>query len=313
MDKYNVSVLLALYNGEKYIKAQLESLYQQSVTIDQLIVTDDGSTDDSFNIVGKFIKDHDLVGKWIAIKNDMNLGPSANFIQMCKRATGDYIFFCDQDDIWMPDKVEKMCDIMSHNHDINLLYADVINTSTPEDRIMNDMQKYSGRIELIGFNPENYFFKGLGCATCIKHSFVDQVIQYWTTGWEHDMFFWACAVMTGSGYRYDYPVIWRRIHDSNVSMHEVKTLEKRKKQVGQSMKRPGCMIKLLDDLEINDAVKRSFLKNYERALIRRRQALERRNIFIGIDNLFTGREYYLHKEKGAVLDLVLIIFGKYNM
>ena len=313
MDKYNVSVLLALYNGEKYIKAQLESLYHQSVKIDQLLITDDGSTDDGFSIASQFIKEHDLEGKWVVAKNENNLGPSANFIQMCKRASGEYIFFCDQDDIWMPDKVEKMCDTIRNNHNIDFLYAEVINTSTPEDRIINDREEYSGRTELIGFSPENYFFKGLGCATCIRHSFVDRVIQYWTEGWEHDMFFWACAVMTGSGYRYDYPVIWRRIHSDNVSMHEVKTLEKRKKQVMMSLKRPGCMRRLLNDMAINDRNKRSFLEKYENVLKKRNCALERRNIIIAIGNLLTGRDYYLHKEKGAILDLVLIIFGKYTM
>ena len=119
-EKYNVSVIVAVYNGEKYLQNQLDSLQNQSIKISQVIITDDGSTDRSMEIIENFIVDHALSDTWSLKKSETNQGPAANFINMCKETTGDYIFFCDQDDIWMPDKIEKMCDIINDNSEINL-------------------------------------------------------------------------------------------------------------------------------------------------------------------------------------------------
>ena len=142
---------------------------------------------------------------------------------------------------------------------------------------------------------------------------MNEVIQYWIDGWEHDMFFWSCAVLIGGGYKYHYPVLWRRIHDNNTSMHEVKTLEKRRKQVSSSLKRPAKMRELIQDHNIVDYSKNMFLDKYEAVLKRRNRALQSRNILLALYNLFRGRNYYLHKEKGALLDIVLIVFGTYKM
>ena len=99
MQEYNVSVIVAVYNGEKYLENQLSSLLDQTIKISQVIITDDGSTDQSMEIIEKFIIDHELSDTWTLKKTETNLGPAANFINMCKETTGDYIFFCDQDDI----------------------------------------------------------------------------------------------------------------------------------------------------------------------------------------------------------------------
>ena len=313
MQEYNVSVIVAVYNGEKYLENQLSSLLDQSIKISQVIITDDGSTDQSMEIIEKFIIDHELSDTWTLKKTETNLGPAANFINMCKETTGDYIFFCDQDDIWMPDKIEKMCGIINDDPAVNLLYADVIDTGDPESCPSFDSNLYDGSVERIEFSPENYFFKGLGCATCITRAFMRKVIRYWTAGWEHDMFFWACAILTDSGYRYNRPVIWRRIHSDNVSMHEVKTLEKRTAQVEKSLKRPKRMKRMLRDFDINDPDKAAFLAQYYKVLAKRDRALKHRDPFLALDVLITGRQYFLHKAKGAILDLVLILFKKYSL
>ena len=158
-----ISVILALYNGEKYILDQLNSLLTQSMAVDQVLITDDGSTDNSICLVKNFISEHHLENNWFLFKNERNIGPSGNFINMCMKAKGEYIFFCDQDDIWMTDKVEKMYKIISKNRQIRFLYADVINTYDPI-RKMNEQQQtnstnvFNEEIECIKFSPTNYFF-----------------------------------------------------------------------------------------------------------------------------------------------------------
>ncbi len=95
-----ISVCLASYNGEKYIAEQIESILLQLDEQDELIVSDDGSTDRTLEIVNSF-KD-----SRIHVYNN-NMGCyTKNFENAISHAKGDYIFLSDQDDIWMPDKVK---------------------------------------------------------------------------------------------------------------------------------------------------------------------------------------------------------------
>ncbi len=306
-----VTVLLALYNGSKYIEKQLDSLYLQTRNIDQLIIGDDGSNDDSVSIVNAYIQSHHLEGKWTVIQNAGNRGHAANFINLCNMIDGEYVFFCDQDDIWMIDKVERMTAVIENDDRVQLLYGNVINTNIPENCISEKLIKHRVETKKVPFSPENYFFKGLGCAMCLRKKFIDKMLPYWTEGWEHDMFFWACAIMTNSGYYYDAPVILRRIHENNASIAGVKTLAKRCMQVEQSLSRVANLRQLLKDYSIMDISKQKFVDIYERSMENRYLALNNRNLFRAIYSFMFYPKYYLHRRKGAILDIVLIVFGKY--
>ena len=87
---------------------QLESIRTQSMPVDEVIIHDDRSTDDTVAIVEKYIREHGLERTWKVSQNPKNLGYAANFIGAVKETEGEYIFFCDQDDIWVPDRVEAM-------------------------------------------------------------------------------------------------------------------------------------------------------------------------------------------------------------
>jgi glycosyltransferase involved in cell wall biosynthesis len=100
------SVALCTYNGGKYLSQQVESIFQQSHRVDEIIVCDDGSSDNTLAILDTFQKDYPLVLK--IYKNEQNLGGRRNFEKCFNLCTGDVIFFCDQDDIWHSDKVQRM-------------------------------------------------------------------------------------------------------------------------------------------------------------------------------------------------------------
>jgi len=106
-----VSVVVASYNGEKYIEKQLESIMQQTLTPDEELIFDDGSTDNTVSIVTDFIESNKLTG-WRLYINEHNKGFSINFLDGIQRASGDLIFLSDQDDIWHFDKIEKMSNAM---------------------------------------------------------------------------------------------------------------------------------------------------------------------------------------------------------
>ena len=102
-----ISIALCTYNGSKYLIDQLESLKNQTLKADELIVCDDCSTDDTIEILKKY---KDILNIKLFI-NDSNLGVTKNFEKAISLCSGDIIFLCDQDDIWESKKIEKMSKI----------------------------------------------------------------------------------------------------------------------------------------------------------------------------------------------------------
>lgn len=96
---------MAVYNGEKYLKQQIESVLNQTVSDIKIIVRDDGSTDNSKKIIDSFCNEYPQ--KITKIEGEPTGSAKKNFAKLFEAVDDDYIMFCDQDDIWLPDKVEK--------------------------------------------------------------------------------------------------------------------------------------------------------------------------------------------------------------
>ncbi len=99
-----VDVLLATYNGEKYLKKQLDSILNQTYKNIRILINDDCSTDGTINILKEYAKRDDRIK---VIYNGKNLGYIKNFEELLKRVESDYFVLSDQDDIWYEDKIEK--------------------------------------------------------------------------------------------------------------------------------------------------------------------------------------------------------------
>ncbi|MDE6410115.1 MAG: glycosyltransferase family 2 protein [Muribaculaceae bacterium] len=97
-----VSVCLATYNGERYLREQIDSILAQLREEDELIVSDDGSTDATKEILSSYSDSRIKL-----FSNEGNHGVNSNFENAVSHASGDYIFLSDQDDVWLPGKVEE--------------------------------------------------------------------------------------------------------------------------------------------------------------------------------------------------------------
>jgi glycosyltransferase involved in cell wall biosynthesis len=100
-----VSVVLGTFNGAQFLEAQLRSVLAQTYTNLEIVAIDDGSSDGTVPILRQFAA---LDRRIRVVINERNLGFIRNFEKGCQLSTGHWIALCDQDDYWMPDKVEKM-------------------------------------------------------------------------------------------------------------------------------------------------------------------------------------------------------------
>lgn len=94
-----ISVCMASFNGASFIETQISSVLLQLSTNDELIISDNGSTDETLTIVDNF------QDRRIKLIHSGNLGPVANFENALLAAEGDYIVLCDQDDVWLPGRL----------------------------------------------------------------------------------------------------------------------------------------------------------------------------------------------------------------
>lgn len=115
-----VSVVLGTYNGEAYLREQLDSVLAQTYPFLEIIAIDDGSSDSTVAILKEYAARDTRIK---VVVNEQNLGFIRNFEKGCSLATGRWISLCDQDDYWLPDKIKKMVEAIG---DYPMVYCDSI-------------------------------------------------------------------------------------------------------------------------------------------------------------------------------------------
>ena len=116
-----VSVCMGIYNGEKYIEEQLDSILGQTRKAEEVILCDDCSTDRTVEIVRLFIERNGLQESWRLYCNGENRGYPGNFYYVMGLCTGDVVFLADQDDVWAETKLERMCAVLEEHPEAEVL------------------------------------------------------------------------------------------------------------------------------------------------------------------------------------------------
>lgn len=119
-----ISVAMCTYDGEKYVEEQIISILSQTIVPDEIVIFDDGSTDNTGRIIkavdNPIIKFH---------QNKVNVGVTKNFEQAIKGCSGDIIFFSDQDDVWLPNKIETIIGAFDHHLEAYMIFTDAYLTN----------------------------------------------------------------------------------------------------------------------------------------------------------------------------------------
>lgn len=166
---FSVSVAMATYNGEKYIEEQILSILNQSYSVDEIIISDDGSTDETINIIKKFNCSK------IKIENGPHLGVKKNFENAIKKCHSDIIFLADQDDIWVENKVECVINEFLIDEDISLIVHDAV---VFEDRKNNVIYDSFFEFRKCGKGILKNIYKNtyIGCCMAFRKKIIDKII-----------------------------------------------------------------------------------------------------------------------------------------
>jgi len=117
-----ISIVMCTYNGEAYLTDQLASIAKQTRLPDELIVCDDNSTDNTLQILERFSKEASFPVR--LHRNKQRLGPTKNFEKAISLCSQDLIFLSDQDDIWMPQKLDRILRAFMNNPDAGYVFSD---------------------------------------------------------------------------------------------------------------------------------------------------------------------------------------------
>ena len=230
MSSKDVSIVIAVYNGQDVIKEQMNSLLGQTYPIKEVIIIDDCSTDTSEAVIRKYIEENKLNEHWRYIRNEKNIGYANNFRKGTLLARGDYIFFCDQDDRWYSNKIEDMVDLMEKDSNIQLLCTEYRPFFTTKKNVGNAVkrQEMTGKIEHKERTTRNLFLQAEGCTMGFRKKLIDEHKHLWREGWAHDDFIWKMAILEDGCFIWHKALIDRRFHEGNATNNYLGTKEKRK-------------------------------------------------------------------------------------
>jgi glycosyltransferase involved in cell wall biosynthesis len=213
INKKTISIVLATYNGAKYITQQIDSILSQTHQPDELIVYDDCSTDNTVEIINGYKTKARFEIK-ITV-NQKNVGSTQNFNNALCDAKGDLVFLCDQDDYWLEDKIKITVDIARNNPD-KLLFmnnADIVNENLKKQgfTVLDQFRTANKDINLFVF----------GCCIAVRRELLEMCLPVPTGYHGHDGWLVRYADALESRLIDETVLQYYRRHNNNVSDADV--------------------------------------------------------------------------------------------
>ena len=219
-----VSLVMAVYNGEKYLIEQLDSIRKQTYLIDEVILIDDVSTDNSYELIHQYIDGYKLIN-WKLIKNENNLGYRKNFKKGLEIVDGDIIFLSDQDDRWHLNKIEVMVEKMSQSNilslassfnfmdqDGNCFEIEKQKGKSNNNLLFQEVNKELTKVNLKTVLQSNF---SQGCCMAIKKELLKIYLNENNDSVPHDWALNALSAVNDGCYYLNQVLIDYRIHNNN--------------------------------------------------------------------------------------------------
>jgi rhamnosyltransferase len=268
-----ICILLATYNGERFLGDQLDSLMAQTYTNWKLFVRDDGSTDGTIGIIERAAKDKRV---FLVDNSSSNAGSRQNFATLLDLSRDDYEYFmfCDQDDVWLPEKIEETLAEMrkaeqKHGNVVPLLVY------TNFQYVYNDLKIIKSKKNFRSTKVSHLRFAHLlaqnpayGCTMMFNRSLAETVGHIPPQAENHDYWIALVAAAFGKIIYYNNPTILYRQHNNNISTNydSSSTTKRWKRIVLQRKHVEDVRKKMIMALSFEDIYLKMLSKEHKRVL-----------------------------------------------
>ena len=203
-----VSVCMATYNGERYLREQVGSILRELGEGDELVISDDGSTDSTLDIIESFGDERIKI-----FRNEGHHGVNGNFENAISKSTGDYIFLSDQDDVWIEGKVKECLEALE---DSDLVLHDAM--ISDKDLISQNKTLFSELKIKKGFGANFIRNRFTGCCMAFRREILHYVLPFpKKVSFYHDSWTGLLVLLKGKVTIIDVPLIKFRRHQSTNS------------------------------------------------------------------------------------------------
>lgn len=205
----SISVVLAAYNGEKYIREQLDSIVCQLQSEDELIISLDPSSDHTEDIICEYME----IYKNIVLVDGPGLGVVKNFENGLQHVKNEYIFLCDQDDVWLDTKVKDVLSCFQEN--VTLVLHDAYMSDEYLQIEHNSFFEFRG----VSVGKFKNIIKNsyIGCCMVFKRELLDYILPFPKDIPMHDQYIGLVSECIGKNVLLKKPLIYYRRHGENVS------------------------------------------------------------------------------------------------
>ena len=173
----NISIAMATYNGERWLREQLGSLARKSLLPCELVISDDQSVDRTLDVIREFAMKSPFPVR--VVQNEMRRGFADNFMNALRHCGGDAVAFCDQDDVWNPLKLERCVSAMRSDSGTTLVLHDCEEVDTDLSPLGIILRARSSPAQDPGGRGRVIRHPALGCCMLLHRRVVDAVLDYW--------------------------------------------------------------------------------------------------------------------------------------
>nr|WP_051527241.1 glycosyltransferase family 2 protein [[Eubacterium] cellulosolvens] len=226
MANTSISVAMAVFNGERYLKEQLDSIRHQSRKPSEVVVVDDASKDGTTELLEDYGKCYPEFPLKVYVNRE-NLGYRLNFLSALKNCTGEIQFLCDQDDIWENNKIEAMTNVLQKHPEISVLASSFSLIDEEGEKLELPVRKgwsnhnfYHREVEhndLHQVQAEELIWHNFcqGCSECFRSEIREAFIQTFTGEIPHDWFLNLLGASEGGVWFLNRELFRYRLHADN--------------------------------------------------------------------------------------------------
>ena len=220
--RLTVSVALCTHNGARFIREQLESIFAQTVLPDEIVISDDASTDGTLDLVARAFANRPAGPALIVLENNPALGVTKNFERAILACTSEIILLSDQDDRWTPNRAERTLAAFDHDPEVMLVHSDATLIDAKGDALPGSLfHAYAvdaaTRAQLASDSAFELFMRRnliTGAATAVRRTLATAAAPF-PASWVHDEWLAIVAALTGRIVPIDEKLIEYRQHGSN--------------------------------------------------------------------------------------------------